>query len=230
MMTIAENLHAIRCRINDAASRAGRDGEAVRLVAVSKRVPLERLREAVAAGQILFGENYLQEAELKIKALGPGIEWHCIGHLQSNKAKLAAGLFDAVDTVDRFKLAAALDRQLAETGKLLPVLLQVNIGCEVQKSGVLPEEAEELLRRINALPHLDVRGLMTIPPFFEDAEEVRPYFRRLRQMADAFLDKGLLGRRGPLEVSMGMSGDFEVAVEEGATLVRVGTALFGERL
>ena len=228
-MTIAENLDNIRARIDAAARRAGRDPNLVRLVAVSKRVPLERIQEAVAAGQTLFGENYLQEADLKIKAMGKEIEWRFIGHLQSNKAKLAAGLFDAVDTVDRFKLAAALDRHLAEEGKRLPILLQVNVGQEVQKSGVLPDAAEELLVKINELPNLEVRGLMTMPPYFDDAEKVRPYFRQLRQMADDFTDKGLLGRHGAVEVSMGMSGDFEVAVEEGATLVRVGTSLFGER-
>ncbi|MDH3392495.1 MAG: YggS family pyridoxal phosphate-dependent enzyme [Desulfobulbaceae bacterium] len=230
MTTIAENLQGIRDRINAAALRAGRDPAAVRLVAVSKRVPLERLQEAVAAGQLVFGENYLQEADLKIKALGGGVEWHFIGHLQSNKAKLASTLFDAVETVDRLKLATALDRHLAGEGKRMPVLLQVNIGREVQKSGVLPEDAEALLRQVNDLPNLAVRGLMAMPPYFENCEDVRPFFRQLRQMADAFVDQGLLGQHGPLEVSMGMSGDYEVAVEEGATLVRVGTALFGERL
>lgn len=230
MTTIAENLQNIRARINAAAVRAGRDPESVRLVAVSKRVSLERLLEAVGAGQTLFGENYLQEADLKIKALSPEIDWHFIGHLQSNKAKHAAELFGTVETVDRFKLAVALDKYLAEKGRRLSVLLQVNVGGEVQKAGVLPEGAEELLRRVNELPNLAVRGLMTMPPYFEDAEDVRPYFRQLREMADDFVEQGLLGQHGPLEVSMGMSGDFEVAVEEGATLVRVGTALFGERL
>lgn len=230
MTTVAENLRAIRTRINEAALRAGRDPKAVRLVAVSKRVPLERLQEAVEAGQRVFGENYLQEADLKIKALGAGVEWHFIGHLQSNKAKLAAGLFSVIETVDRLKLAVALDRHLVAAGKRLPVLLQVNVGREVQKSGVLPEDAEELLRQVNDLPNLEVRGLMAMPPFFADSEDVRPYFRQLREMADRFVDQGVLGQHGPVEVSMGMSGDFEVAVEEGATLVRVGTALFGERL
>lgn len=229
-MTIAENLKDIRGRIDAAARRAGRDPNRVRLVAVSKRVPLERLQEAVDAGQTIFGENYLQEAELKIKALGPGLDWHFIGHLQSNKAKLATGLFNVIETVDRLKLAVALDGHLAAKGKSLPVLLQVNIGHEVQKSGVLPADAEELLRQINQLPNLAVCGLMAMPPFLEDAEAVRPYFRELRQMADGFAQQGLLAPDRPLEVSMGMSGDFEVAVEEGATLVRVGTALFGDRL
>lgn len=229
MTTIADNLQNIRARIRAAAVRAGRDPESVRLVAVSKRITFERIQEAVDAGQTIFGENYLQEAELKIKALGPDIDWHYIGHLQSNKAKAAVGLFGMIETVDRFKLAKTLDAQLAGVGSRFPVLLQVNVGREVQKAGVLPEDAEELLRRVNELPNLAVRGLMTMPPYFADAEDVRPYFRQLRQMADSFVEKGLLGRHGPLEVSMGMSGDFEVAVEEGATLVRVGTALFGER-
>ncbi|MDH5297782.1 MAG: YggS family pyridoxal phosphate-dependent enzyme [Desulfobulbaceae bacterium] len=229
METIAENLASIRERMAAAARRAGRSPDAVRLVAVSKKVELERIKEAVAAGQTLFGENYLQEAELKVKALGPEVVWHFIGHLQSNKVKLAADLFGGIETVDRLKLAANLDRYLAESGKRLPVLLQVNIGREVQKSGVLPEDTEQLLRQINQLPHLEVRGLMTMPPFEEDGEAVRPYFRQLRLLAEELAGKGLLGRHGPVELSMGMSGDFEVAIEEGATLVRVGSALFGER-
>ena len=230
MTTIAENLQQILARMKDAAVRVGRDPESVRLVAVSKRVPLPRIQQAVSAGQTLFGENYLQEVDLKIKALGPEIDWHFIGHLQSNKAKHAAALFDMIETVDRFKLAAALDKHLAGTGKRLSVLLQVNVGREAQKAGVLPENAEELLRRVNELPNLAVRGLMTIPPYHDNAEEVRPYFRQLRELADGFVHQGLLGQHGPVVLSMGMSGDFEVAVEEGATLVRVGTALFGERL
>lgn len=229
MSNIRANLEEIRNRIAQAARRAGRDPERVRLVAVSKKVPVEMLREARACGQRLFGENYLQEAEAKIVELGPGYEWHFIGHLQSNKAGQAADLFDLVETVDRLKVATALDRGLSGGGRVLPVLLQVNIGREPQKSGVLPEEAEGLLRQLRELPNLLVRGLMVMPPFLEDAEAVRPFFRSTRELAAELADLGLLPPAGDVELSMGMSGDFEVAVEEGATLVRVGTALFGVR-
>lgn len=229
MSWIAANLAEIRHRIDQAARKVGRDPERVRLVAVSKKVPVEMLREARACGQRLFGENYLQEAEAKIAELGPGFEWHFIGHLQSNKAAQAAGLFDLVETVDRLKVAAALDRALAGSGRVLPVLLQVNIGREPQKSGVLPEEAEVLLRKLQALPNLLVRGLMVMPPFLDDPEAVRPFFRSTRELAAKLADLGLLPPAGAVELSMGMSGDYQVAVEEGATLVRVGTALFGAR-
>jgi len=229
MSSIAANLEEIRNRIGQAALRAGRDPERVRLVAVSKKVQVERLREAYACGQRLFGENYLQEAATKIAELGPGYQWHFIGHLQSNKAGQAAGLFDLVETVDRLKVATALNRSREGSGLVLPVLLQVNIGREPQKSGVLPEGAAELLRQIWGLPNLAVRGLMVMPPFLEDAEAVRPYFRQTRELAASLADQGLLPPPGEAELSMGMSGDYEVAVEEGATLVRVGTALFGGR-
>jgi len=229
MSRIRANLEEIHNRIDAAASKAGRDPERVRLVAVSKKVEVELLREAQACGQRLFGENYLQEAEAKIGELGPGFEWHFIGHLQSNKAAQAAGLFDLVETVDRLKVAAALDRSLAGSGRILPVLLQVNIGREPQKSGVLPEEAEGLLKKLQELPNLEVRGLMVMPPFLDEAEAVRPFFRSTRELAAKLADQGLLPPTGEVELSMGMSGDYQVAVEEGATLVRVGTALFGAR-
>jgi pyridoxal phosphate enzyme (YggS family) len=229
MSSIGANLEEIRNRIGQAALRAGRDPEMVRLVAVSKRVSTERLREAYACGQRLFGENYLQEAEAKIAELGPGYQWHFIGHLQSNKATQAAGLFGLVETVDRLKVAAALNRSLAGSGRVLPVLLQVNIGREPQKSGVLPEEAAGLVKQFRELPNLAVRGLMVMPPFLEDPEAVRPFFRQTRELAARLADLGLLPPPGEAELSMGMSGDYQVAVEEGATLVRVGTALFGAR-
>lgn len=229
MSSIRANLEAIRNRIGEAALRAGRDPERVRLVAVSKKVPAARLREAHACGQRLFGENYLQEAATKIGELGPGYQWHFIGHLQSNKAAQSAGLFDLIETVDRLKVAVALDRSRAGSGRVLPVLLQVNIGREVQKSGVLPEAAADLLRQMQDLPSLAVRGLMVMPPFLDDAEAVRPYFRQTRELALSLAERGLLPPGGEVELSMGMSGDYEVAVEEGATLVRVGTALFGAR-
>ncbi len=212
-----------------AALRVGRDPGTVRLVAVSKKVPLERLQEAVDAGQRLFGENYLQEALEKINRLPPDISWHFIGHLQTNKAKLAASCFQAIETIDRLKLARTLDRHLMDLDRAMSVLIQVNIGREPQKSGVLPEEAEELLRGMADCSNLRVKGLMAMPPYFDDPEAARPFFRQLRHLAAELANKGLLGGHGPIELSMGMSGDFEVAIEEGATLVRVGTALFGPR-
>jgi len=228
-MSIAENLARIQERMAAAARRAGRDPAAVRLVAVSKKVPVERIAEAAAAGQKLFGENYLQEAREKIVLLPSELSWHFIGHLQSNKAGEAAGLFAMLETVDSLKLAGILNRQAEAIGKKLPVLVQVNVGREARKSGVLPEAAEELLRGIAAFPHLDLRGLMTMPPFFDQPEASRPFFRELRRLGEAMCARGILGVNGPVELSMGMSGDFEAAIEEGATLVRVGTALFGER-
>ncbi|MEW6595097.1 MAG: YggS family pyridoxal phosphate-dependent enzyme [Thermodesulfobacteriota bacterium] len=228
-MTIRENLATIRARMAAAAQRAGRAPESVTLVAVSKLMPVAKIAEAAEAGQLLFGENYLQEAEEKIGRLPPALRWHFIGHLQSNKAKLATELFHMVETVDRIKLARLLDRHAAEAGRVLPVLVQVNVGGEPQKAGVLPEEAAQLLQEMAALSHLAVRGLMTMPPFFDQPEAARPFFRALRLLSEELAGKGLLGVHGPVELSMGMSGDFEVAIEEGATLVRVGTALFGAR-
>ncbi|MEJ2033316.1 MAG: YggS family pyridoxal phosphate-dependent enzyme, partial [Deltaproteobacteria bacterium] len=166
MITIGEKFARIRKRMAAAARRAGRDPGEVRLVAVSKRVTAEKIREAVDAGQLLFGENYLQEAEAKVAAFGPELDWHFIGHLQTNKARQAAELFAMIETVDRMKLARALEKYAAGLGKRLPILIQVNVGREPQKAGILPEKAGELLREIIELPHLEVKGLMTMPPFF----------------------------------------------------------------
>ncbi|MBU0485602.1 MAG: YggS family pyridoxal phosphate-dependent enzyme [Proteobacteria bacterium] len=229
MSEIKENLEKIRDRISTAARRAGRSADSVRLVAVSKKMPFEKVQEAMACGQMLFGESYLQEARQKIASIGAGPTWHFIGHVQSNKAKGAAELFDTIETVDRLKLARELDRNLAEAGRQMSILIQINIGREAQKSGVLPEGAEALLAKINELPNLQIKGLMTMPPFLPDPEAVRPYFRQLRLLAEKLEKSGLLGLHGKVELSMGMSGDFEVAIEEGATLVRVGTAIFGDR-
>jgi len=227
--TIADNIETIRARIRAAAERVGRDPQSVRLVAVSKHQSLAAIREAMAAGQVVFGENYLQEAEDKIAALGQGVVWHCIGHLQSNKARIAAEVFDCIETIDRLKLAKALETRLAELGKTMPVLVQVNVGGEAQKAGVAPEEAGQLCRDLQQFPHLRLQGLMTMPPFVEDPAESRVCFRQLRLLGEELTAQGFLGKQGPVQLSMGMSGDFEVAIEEGATLVRVGTALFGER-
>jgi len=223
---IAQRLEDVRAAIAAAAQRSRRDPGAVRLVAVSKTVDLARIRAAVDAGQDLFGENYLQEARDKIAVLGAQVSWHLVGSLQSNKARGAVELFDLIHAVDRLKLAQALDAAAARLGKVQDVLIQVNQAGEATKSGVTPSAAPALLQEVARLPHLRVLGLMTMPPWFPDPEAARPYFRALRELRDHL--RGLTGL--PLtELSMGMSGDFAVAVEEGATLVRVGTAIFGSR-
>lgn len=231
MATVAENLQAVRDRIDAAAQRAGRDPGSVRLVAVSKGKPPELLRQALACGQNLFGENYLQEARKKREDLADqsGVRWHFIGHLQSNKAKLAAELFHCIETVDSIHLAGALEKHLAVLHRIMPVFLQVNIGREPQKAGVLPEEASRLCLALQQFPHLAVQGLMALPPQSIDPEQSRPFFRKLRLLGEELRAGGILGGQAPVQLSMGMSADFEVAVEEGATLVRVGTALFGDR-
>jgi len=223
---ITQRLEEVRAAIDAAAQRAGRDAGSVRLVAVSKTVDLSLIQAAVDAGQDLFGENYLQEARDKVAVLGRQVSWHLVGSLQSNKARGAVELFDLIHTVDRLKLARALDAAAARLGKVQDVLIQVNQGGEATKSGVGPSAAPALLQEVARLPHLKVLGLMTMPPWFPDPEAARPYFQALRELRDHL--RGLTGL--PLtELSMGMSGDFAVAVEEGSTLVRVGTAIFGSR-
>jgi len=224
---IAANLKAVQERITAAARRAGRDPAGVRLIAVTKTVDLERLRQAAAAGHRCFGENYVQEAQAKITALGPGLQWHFIGHLQSKKSGAAVNLFDLIHSVDRLKLAQALDQAAARLHQVQDILIQVNLAGEGTKSGAAPEEVPDLLREIARMAHLRVMGLMTMPPWL-DPEEVRPYFRALRELRHRLQDMEIVPN--PLtELSMGMSGDYEAAVEEGATLVRVGTAIFGSR-
>jgi PLP dependent protein len=227
-MSIADNLTRIQERIKKTALRCGRQPDEVRLVAVSKTVPLEMMREAVSAGAAILGENYIQEARDKIALIGGACAWHFIGHLQSNKAKLAAELFSLIHSVDRIALAEALNKEAANKNKILPILIQVNISGEETKSGIDPSGTRQLVQQAALLPHLSVQGLMTMPPWFESPEDARPYFRALRKLRDE-----LAGEHIPNasleELSMGMSGDFEVAIEEGATLVRIGTAIFGER-
>ena len=226
---ICDNLDRIRTRIQETAENCGRNPQEIRLVAVSKRIPAKAVVEAYHCGQVIFGENYLQDAKEKIKQLEPSLQWHFIGHLQSNKAKTAAELFQVIETVDRLKIARALDRYAGELEKTLEVLIQVNVGREKQKSGVLPEETKGLLQDIGSLSNLKVRGLMTRPPYGRDPEASRPWFRELKQLAVQLACKGLFEDNDAVELSMGMSGDFTVAIEEGATLVRVGTAIFGPR-
>jgi len=231
-MSIAENIAEVRQRIAAAAHRAGRDPEKIVLMAVSKTFPPERIREAYNAGLRIFGENRVQEFSGKAAALRDlhEAEWHMIGHLQSNKAAAAAEAFAAIDSLDSLKLAEKLNASAARLGKKLGVLIEINVGGESAKSGLSPDsdEVEELLSAAPRLERLEFRGLMTVPPFAEDAREVRPYFRKLRALRDQ-----LAAQHFPAVfmdvLSMGMSHDFEVAIEEGSTSVRVGTAIFGQR-
>ena len=227
--SIRENLEEVRQRIAAAARRAGRRREEITLIAVSKTHPAEAIREAYQAGVRHFGENRVQEWEAKRGAIKDlPATWHLVGHLQSNKAARAAGIFSSVDSVDDFALAQRLDRARNEPvdSRKLRVLIEVRIEQESSKSGVEMANLRELAEKIVELPHLEFAGLMCIPPLFEHVEKVRPYFRRLRELRDALQTQ--LGRTLPV-ISMGMSHDFEVAIEEGATEVRVGTAIFGRR-
>ena len=223
------NILAIQERIRTAALAAGRPPESVRLVAVSKTVAASRVRDAVQAGLTLMGENYIQEAREKIEVLQElPVSWHFIGHLQSNKAKYAVRLFDMIHSVGSLKLARELDKQAAKNAKVQAILIQVNTGKEATKSGVYEEEALSLVREAGKMEHLAIKGLMTLPPFFNAPDKVRPYFRALRELRDRIRQEALPGVSMD-ELSMGMTGDFEAAIQEGATLVRIGTAIFGER-
>lgn len=228
-MTIAENLAEIRQSIISAAQKCGRNPDDIQLVAVSKRFPASAVAEALDAGHTVFGENYIQEAEQKITEVGEGAVFHFIGHLQSNKAKTAAALFDVIETVDSFKLAKALNKHLQKIGRTIKILIQVNIGDDPNKAGITEDEAEQLLADIATLPNLRAVGLMTMPPFTVSAEEARVHFRALRQLSIKLKEKNLFTPDHKVELSMGMSGDYPVAIEEGATIIRIGTAIFGQR-
>jgi pyridoxal phosphate enzyme (YggS family) len=221
--TLAGRLAQIRAQIERAAEKANREPREIKLVAVSKTHPAETVREAIEAGAGVFGENKVQEAEAKIEALGrDSAEWHLIGHLQSNKARKAVRLFDVIHSLDSIELAARLERLCEEEGRAaLPVFVQVDLAKEATKNGIEEKDLPELVEFLRGAKHLKFDGLMVLPPFFEDPEETRPFFRRLRELRDKFLPGG--------ELSMGMSHDFAVAIEEGATLIRVGTSIFGER-
>jgi hypothetical protein len=196
---------------------------------VGKTHPPEVLQRAIEAGAAIIGENYIQEARAKFDALVHApVQWHFIGHLQSNKAKYAVRMFDLIHTVDSVKLAAELDRCAAKAGKVQEILIQVNISAEATKSGVATGQTVSLVREIHALPHIRIKGFMTMPPFFDDPDRARPYFAALRGLRDQILSQQIPGLEVS-ELSMGMSGDFETAIEEGATLVRIGTAIFGAR-
>ncbi|MFW6283806.1 MAG: YggS family pyridoxal phosphate-dependent enzyme [Desulfosalsimonas sp.] len=229
MNAIADNIAQIRQRIQKAALGCGRSPETVGLVAVTKTVSPEQIKKAAEAGLDCFGENYIQEADKKITALADtGVSWHFIGHLQSNKAKYAVRLFDLIHSVDSLKLAKELNRQAARHGKIQKVLIQVNLAGEQTKYGAGKQAAAELVCDLAGLENLSVRGLMTLPPFFDAPEKVRPYFRELAELRDEIAAKNIANIE-MAELSMGMTGDFETAIEEGATLVRIGTAIFGER-
>jgi PLP dependent protein len=217
---IKANLEAVQEVIGRACRKAGRAPGEVLLIAVSKTVDLERIQAAVAAGAAALGENRVQEAKDKVAALGRPVPWHLIGSLQTNKARDAVMLFDWIHSVDRLELARELDRRAHAAGRKVSGLLQVNLGDEPQKGGAAPGEVKALLDELRGLTHLDIRGLMAIPPQVADAEAARPYFRRLRELRDA---------AGLEHLSMGMSADYAVAIEEGATMVRVGTSIFGVR-
>lgn len=228
-MTIAEKIAVVRDRMAQAARRCGRDPAEVALVAVSKTHPAEMVRQAWSAGVTTMGENYIQEARDKITALADcALSWHFIGHLQSNKAKIAVDLFDLIHGVDTLKLAREIDKQAAKTGKTQAILIQVNISGEATKSGATEAATLALVRDAACLEHVKIRGLMTMPPFFDQPERARPYFAALRRLRDRIRAEAIAGV-DMSELSMGMTGDFEVAIEEGATLVRIGTAIFGPR-
>jgi len=226
---ISDNLKRVKNRIAEAALQCGRQPESIRLVAVTKTVPVEKIREAREAGVDVFGENKVQEALEKIDRLGSeGIHWHFIGHLQKNKVRHVVGRFELIHSVDSVDLARLIHLKSVEQGGVAPILIQVNISGEASKSGVAPDELEPLLRTVSVLQGIRVEGLMTIPPFDPDPEKSRRFFSALRGLRDKIARLGIEGI-SLQELSMGMSHDFPIAIEEGATLVRVGTAIFGER-
>jgi len=220
MGDIRANLERVRDRIARAAARSGRRAEDVLLVGVSKTVDVARIRQAIEAGVPALGENRVQEARDKVAELGHPVPWHLVGSLQTNKARDALELFDLIHSLDRLPLAAELDKRAAARGRAVDVLVEVNVGGEASKGGVAPDRVGELLDAVAALPHVKVRGLMAIPPEAAAPDDARQWFRALRKLGE---------RHGLAQLSMGMSGDFEVAIEEGATVVRVGTAIFGPR-
>ncbi len=220
---LSENLSAVRNKIAQAARKVGRNADEIKLVAVSKTHPSALIQTAIAAGAGVFGENKIQEAEAKINEIGrEKAEWHLIGHLQSNKARKAVKIFDVIQTLDSLELAMRLERICVEENRQkLSVFAQIDLAKEATKNGIEVSELPELIEFAKTCKHLSLDGLMIIPPYFEDAENVRPFFKNLREIRDEFLPDG--------ELSMGMSHDYEIAVEEGATVVRVGTAIFGKR-
>ena len=212
-------------RVEKAARKAGRDAKEVKLVAVSKTVEVARIKEAIEAGVTILGENYVQEAQKKIEEIGKPVFWHFIGHLQSNKAKYVVRLFDMIHSVDSIPLAEELNRRAEQAGQVIKAMIEVNLSKEATKFGTDEEMLWNLARRIQNLKHVSLEGLMTMPPYFDSPEMSRPYYVALRELKEKMTREGISLQ----ELSMGMSNDFEIAIEEGATFVRVGTAIFGPR-
>jgi pyridoxal phosphate enzyme (YggS family) len=226
---LKDRLERVRERIQKAAAGCNRPLDSIHLIAVSKTMPADIVKLAIEAGVTDLGENYIQEARDKVNTLATyPVNWHYIGHLQSNKAKYAVRLFDLIHSVDSLKLARELNKQAHKNDKIQPILVQVNVAREASKSGVYAENTIELLENLSQLANISVKGLMTMPPYFNAPEKVRPFFAALRELRDRIRDAGIPNIAMD-ELSMGMTGDFEAAIEEGATMVRIGTAIFGER-
>jgi pyridoxal phosphate enzyme (YggS family) len=229
VLSVAQNVARVQERIRQAAQRAGRDAAAVRLIAAAKTVDTAQIRAAIAAGVSIIGENYLQEARRKIGQLGrEAVEWHLIGTLQRNKVRYIFDLFDMLHAVDRLGLAEEIHRRGERLNRYMPVLLEVNVGGEASKSGFNPQTLLSEVEKLAALTHVQVRGLMTVPPPTATPEAARPFYQELRHLRDRLIRKGVEGLDFS-ELSMGMTADFEIAIEEGATMVRIGTAIFGPR-
>ncbi|MBI5205915.1 MAG: YggS family pyridoxal phosphate-dependent enzyme [Nitrospirae bacterium] len=225
-----ENISSIYKRMSHAAMRAGRNPEDIKLIAVTKTVSIEKVKQAVDAGLRIFGESRVQEAQKKVmsnelRAMSERLSWHLIGHLQKNKAKVAVELFDLIHSVDSAELAEAINKYAEKHGKIQEILVQVKLSDELAKYGILKDNLVSLLDEIKKMKHLKVKGLMTIPPYFDEPGMARPYFKETRRLRD---EAEMEGFKLP-ELSMGMTNDFEVAIEEGATMVRIGTAIFGDR-
>jgi PLP dependent protein len=227
-MNVASNIQQVREAMAEAARRSGRPVSAIRLMAVTKTVDDDRILAAIRTGVEIIGENYVQEAKRKIEKLGKSGEWHLIGRLQTNKAKYAIHLFDMIHSVDRLELASELDRRARAAGRIIPILIEVNVSGEESKSGIPLDAALDLVRLVAPLENLSIRGLMTMPPWCDDPEESRPYFRALRELRDKIANEAI-PRVEMRELSMGMTDDYIVAIEEGATIVRIGRGIFGER-
>jgi PLP dependent protein len=225
MSEIKENLLQVMERIEKAAQRSKRDPSEIKLVAVSKTVEAARIKEAIEAGVSILGENYVQEAKKKIEEIGRSVAWHFIGHLQLNKAKYVIHLFDMIHSLDNIPLAEELSRRAEQADRMIKVLIEINLSGEATKFGTDEGEILNLARRILQLSHLSLEGLMTMPPYFDSPEMSRPYYVKLRELKERLVREGIPMK----ELSMGMSNDFEIAIEEGATYVRVGTAIFGPR-
>lgn len=228
MPQIAENLEKVREKINAAAQRAGRNSAEIKLVAVTKTVDVPQIEEAITAGITAIGENRVQEVRKKYPEVTLPVEWHLIGHLQTNKVKYIIDKVDLIHSLDRFSLAEEISKRAQQAGRIMPVLVQVNVAEEESKFGLKVEETEDFIRQVSQLEGISIQGLMTIAPYVEDPEEVRPVFRKLKELSEEIQGKAL-PKVEMKYLSMGMSNDYEVAIEEGANLIRIGTAIFGAR-